>query len=41
MVTAFVKDIIDPTVGLFLPASLENMAVNITGIHGSQSQFKY
>lgn len=41
MVTAFVKDIIDPTIGLFLPASLENMAVNITGIHGAQSQFKY
>jgi large conductance mechanosensitive channel len=41
MVTAFVKDIIDPTVGLFLPASLENMAVNITSIHGAQSQFKY
>jgi large conductance mechanosensitive channel len=41
MVTAFVKDIIDPTVGLFLPASLENMAVNITGVHGAQSQFKY
>lgn len=41
MVTAFVKDIIDPTIGLFLPASLENMAVNITGIHGVQSQFKY
>ncbi len=41
MVTAFVKDIIDPTIGLFLPASLENMAVNITGIHGAQSQFRY
>lgn len=41
MVTAFVKDIIDPTIGLFLPASLENMVVNITGIHGAQSQFKY
>ena len=41
MVTAFVKDIIDPTIGLFLPASLENMAVNVTGIHGTQSQFKY
>ena len=42
MVTAFVKDIIDPTIGLFLPeGSLENMAVNVTGIHGTQSQFKY
>lgn len=41
-VTAFVNDIIDPTVGLFLPAgSLENMAANVTGIHGATSQFKY
>jgi large conductance mechanosensitive channel len=42
LVTAFVNDIIDPTVGLFLPAgSLENMAANVTGIHGATSQFKY
>lgn len=42
LVTAFVNDIIDPTVGLFLPAgSLENMSVNVTGIHGASSQFKY
>lgn len=42
LVTAFVKDIIDPTVGLFLPdGSLDNMAVNVTGVHGTVSQFKY
>ena len=42
LVTSFVQDIIDPTIGLFLPeGSLENMAVNVTGIHGAQSQFKY
>ena len=42
LVTAFVNDIIDPTIGLFLPAgSLENMAANVTGIHGATSQFKY
>ena len=42
LVTAFVNDIIDPTVGLFLPAgSLDNLAVNVTGIHGASSQFKY
>ena len=42
LVTAFVNDIVDPTVGLFLPAgSLENMAANVTGIHGATSQFKY
>ncbi len=42
LVTAFVKDIVDPTVGLFLPAgSLDNMTTNVTGIHGASSQFKY
>jgi large conductance mechanosensitive channel len=42
LVTAFVNDIVDPTIGLFLPAgSLENMATNVTGIHGATSQFKY
>ena len=42
LVTAFVNDIVDPTVGLFLPAgSLDNLAVNVTGIHGGSSQFKY
>jgi len=42
LVTSFVQDIIDPTIGLFLPeGSLENMAVNVTGIHGAPSQFKY
>src|SRR6476620_11288251 len=42
LVTAFVNDIVDPTIGLFLPAgSLDNLAVNVTGIHGGSSQFKY
>ena len=42
LVTAFVNDIIDPTIGLFLPAgSLDNLALNVTGIHGAPSEFKY
>ena len=42
LVTAFVNDIVDPTIGLFLPAgSLDNLAVNVTGIYGTPSQYKY
>jgi large conductance mechanosensitive channel len=42
LVTAFVKDIIDPTIGLILPAgSLENMSASVIGIHGASSEFKY
>ena len=42
LVTAVVKDIIDPTVGLFLPSgSLDNLSANVTGISGVSSQFKY
>jgi large conductance mechanosensitive channel len=42
LVTAFVKDIVDPTIGLFLPAgSLENMTSSVIGIHGVSSEFKY
>lgn len=42
LVTAFVKDIIDPTVGLFLPAgSLDNVSASVIGIHGASSEFKY
>ena len=38
---AFVKDIIDPTIGLFLPGSLSNMSATVTGIYGVPSEFKY
>lgn len=42
LVTAFVNDIVDPTIGLFLPAgSLDKLAVNVTGIYGTPSQYKY
>ena len=42
LVTSLVNDIVDPTVGLFLPAgSLDKLAVNVTGVHGTVSQFKY
>ena len=36
LVTAIVNDIIDPIIGLFLPAgSLESMSVNVTNLAGS------
>jgi large conductance mechanosensitive channel len=42
LVTAFVENIIDPFIGLFLPAgSLESMSVKVTNIAGSTSEFKY
>src|SRR5919109_2290750 len=42
LVTAFVENIIDPFIGLFLPAgSLESMSVKVTNIVGSTSEFKY
>lgn len=41
LVTALVQDIINPTVGLFLPASLEKMSANVTNASGATSQFKY
>lgn len=41
LVTAFVKDVVDPAIGLFLPAKLENMSATVIGIHGSPSEFKY
>ncbi len=42
LVTAFVDDIVNPTVGLFLPAgNLEKMAANVTSTSGAISQFKY
>ena len=39
--TAFVKDIISPTIGLFLPGNLENMSSTVIGIYGLPSEFKY
>lgn len=41
LVTSLVQDIINPTVGLFLPASLEKMSANVTTLSGGTSQFKY
>ena len=42
LVTSLVNDIVNPTVGLFLPAGdLEKMSVNITSVSGATSQFKY
>jgi large conductance mechanosensitive channel len=42
LVTAFVEDIANPTVGLFLPAGeLTKMSANVTGLSGATSQFKY
>jgi len=41
VVNSFVKDIIDPTIGLFLPASLNNMSATVIGIYGAPSEFKY
>jgi large conductance mechanosensitive channel len=42
LITALVEDIINPLVGLFLPSgSLEQLSANITGVSGSNSEFKY
>ena len=41
LVTAFVRDVVDPTIGLFLPGSLENMSATVIGIYGVPSEFKY
>ena len=41
VVSSFVKDIIDPTIGLFLPGSLSNMSATVMGIYGTPSEFKY
>lgn len=41
VVNSFVKDIIDPTIGLVLPGSLNNMSATVIGIYGVPSEFKY
>jgi large conductance mechanosensitive channel len=42
LVTALVNDIIDPFIGLFLPAgSLEAMSVKVTNLSGFTTEFKY
>jgi len=42
LVTAFVEDIINPLVGLFLPSgSLEQLSAKITSVSGGISEFKY
>jgi len=41
LVTAFVKDIIDPFIGLFLPAgSLAGVAIKVPNLAGTTSEFK-
>jgi large conductance mechanosensitive channel len=42
LVNAFVKDIIDPFIGLFLPAgSLATLTVKIPNLAGTTSEFRY
>ena len=42
LVTAFVGDIVNPLVGLFLPSgSLETLSANVTSVSGTMSEFKY
>ena len=41
LVTALVKDVVDLTIGLFLPGNLENMTASVIGIHGAPSEFKH
>lgn len=42
LVTSFVQDLVNPTVGLFLPAGdLQKLSANVTNIYGASSQFKY
>jgi large conductance mechanosensitive channel len=42
LITAFVEDIINPLVGLFLPSgSLEQLSAKITSVSGGISEFKY
>ena len=42
LVTAFVEDIINPLIGLFLPSgSLEHLSTRITSVSGAISEFKY
>ena len=41
VVSSFVKDIVDPTIGLFLPGNLSDMSATVIGIYGTPSEFKY
>lgn len=42
LITALVTDIVNPLVGLFLPAGdLKAMQANVTGTSGAISEFKY
>ena len=41
VVSSFVKDIVNPTIGLFLPGNLSDMSATVTGIYGTPSEFKY
>ncbi len=42
LVTSLVNDIINPLVGLFIPAGdLAKMSVNATNVSGATSEFKY
>jgi large conductance mechanosensitive channel len=42
LVTAFVEDIINPLIGLFLPSgSLEQLSAKVISVSGAISEFKY
>jgi large conductance mechanosensitive channel len=41
LVTAIVRDIVSPTLGIFLPGNLENMSSTVTGLYGHPVEFKY
>ena len=41
VVSSFVKDIVDPTISLFLPGNLSDMSATVIGIYGTPSEFKY
>ena len=41
VVSSFVKDIVDPTIGLFLPGNLSDMSATVIGIYGTPNEFKY
>lgn len=42
LITAFVEDIINPLIGLFLPSgSLEQLSAKVTSVSGAISEFRY
>ena len=41
LITAIVKDIVSPTIGIILPGNLDNMSSTVTGLYGHPVEFKY